>query len=263
MGKLKPPACKQGKRSRTPQVTPLSTQHMRPKFSLEYVQKSHCVSRCTQEEKAALLERLHELSQLTWQSIMQAGRHGQGCDTLPRNAISSIPSCIPEDTNILVFRFNGKAPMVGFRRHEVFLLCGWIEALHCINISAGWPALPDLPARRSDTRLVGGRPDRTRRRAGQEIEQPALKVRLAWDHDRRRRWRKLRAIGDHCKRRAGYRCTGGERYPDQPEYAHSELWHVEVPVDIDGRFWRVLFPSGVQQRGLCARHLSTLARRLH
>src|SRR5260364_184374 len=144
-----------------------------------------------------------------------------------------------------------------------FLLCDWIEALHCINISAGWPALPDLPARRSDTRLVGGRPDRTRRRAGQEIEQPALKVRLAWDHDRRRRWRKLRAIGDHCKRRAGYRCTGGERYPDQPEYAHSELWHVEVPVDIDGRFWRVLFPSGVQQRGLCARHLSTLARRLH
>src|SRR5260364_355218 len=122
-----------------------------------------------------------------------------------------------------------------------FFLCGWIEALHCINISAGWPALPDLPARRSDTRLVGGRPDRTRRRAGQEIEQPALKVRLAWDHDRRRRWRKLRAIGDHCKRRAGYRCTGGERYPDQPEYAHSELWHVEVPVDFGEFFFLLAF----------------------
>ncbi len=102
MGKLKPPAGKQGERARTPQVTPLSTQHMRPKFSLEYIQKSHCVSRCTKEEKAALIERLHELSKLTWQKIMQAGKHGQGCSTLPRNAIPSIPSFIPEDTNILL-----------------------------------------------------------------------------------------------------------------------------------------------------------------
>jgi hypothetical protein len=66
--------------------------------------------------------RLHELSQLTWQKIMQAGKYGQGCSTRPRNAIASIPSCIPEDTDILSFRFNGNAPMVGFRRHEVFFI---------------------------------------------------------------------------------------------------------------------------------------------
>src|SRR5260363_5977 len=254
MGKLKPPACKQGKRSRTPQVTPLSTQHMRPKFSLEYVQKSHCVSRCTQEEKAALLERLHELSQLTCRASCRRVDTGKAATHSPATPFHLFRPAFLKIRIFLFFVLMAKRRWLASGVMWSFLLCGWIDALHCIHISAGWPALPYLPARRSDTRLVGGRPDRTRRRAGQEIEQPALKVRLAWDHDRRRRWR---------KRRAGYRCTGGERYPDQPEYAHSELWHVEVPVDIDGRFWRVLFPSGVQQRGLCARHLSTLARRLH
>jgi hypothetical protein len=48
---------------------------MRPKFSLEYLQRSHCLSLCARDEKAALADRFHELSQLTWQQIHQADRH--------------------------------------------------------------------------------------------------------------------------------------------------------------------------------------------
>lgn len=104
-----------------------SPQQMRPKFSFEHLQKSHCLSNCERDEKAALADRLHELSQLTWQQVMQADRHGQGCETIKRTSIkTAIPPCITEDSNILAFRFCGKAPMVGFRREEVFYLV-WLD----------------------------------------------------------------------------------------------------------------------------------------
>lgn len=104
-----------------------STLQLRPKFSLEYLDRDFCLSCCTKDQKAALADRLHELSQLTWQQIMQADRHKQGCETIDRNAIkASIPACITEDVKILAFRFSGLAPMVGFRRNEVFFIV-WLD----------------------------------------------------------------------------------------------------------------------------------------
>lgn len=104
-----------------------SPNHLVPKFSLEYLQKSHCLSKCTKDEKAALIDRLHELSQLTWQQIQQAHRHGQGSETIARTSMNvGVPPAITDDTPILSFRFSGKAPMVGFRREDVFYLV-WID----------------------------------------------------------------------------------------------------------------------------------------
>lgn len=98
-----------------------------PKFSLEYLQKSHCLSLCSKDEKAALADRLHQLSQLTWQQIQQAHRHGQGSETIARTSMKVVlPSAITEDTPILSFRFSGMAPMVGFRREEVFYVV-WLD----------------------------------------------------------------------------------------------------------------------------------------
>lgn len=128
MGRFKNSDQKQNKkRFNVSQTSRPSTQRFHPKFSFEYVQKSHCVSYCTQEEKAALIERLHKLSQLTWQKIMQADKHGQGCEVIPRHSIkTSIPACITEDINVLAFRFKAKAPMVGFRHDEVFFIV-WLD----------------------------------------------------------------------------------------------------------------------------------------
>jgi hypothetical protein len=101
---------------------------MRPKFSLEHLRKSHCISNCTKDEKAALADRLHELSQLTWQQIAQCSRKGQGSEIIARSSIGedSIPACITEDSNIIAFRFFGNAPMVGFRDAEVFFIV-WLD----------------------------------------------------------------------------------------------------------------------------------------
>ena len=98
-----------------------------PKFSFEFLSKSHCISSCQKDEKAALTDRLHQLSQLVWQRIQESSRHGQGCEIISRASMRvSIPDCITEDTNILAFRFFGKAPMVGFRREEVFYIV-WLD----------------------------------------------------------------------------------------------------------------------------------------
>lgn len=94
---------------------------------MEYLAKEHCLSACTAEEKAAFADRLHELSQLNWQQIAQAPRHGQGSETISRKAIKSpIPAVITEDVTIIAFRCIGKAPMVGFKAHDTFYVV-WID----------------------------------------------------------------------------------------------------------------------------------------
>jgi len=101
---------------------------MRPKFSFEHLRRSHCLSNCEKDEKAALADRLHEMSQLTWQQIAQSHKKGQGYEILSRDTITgdAIPDFITEDTNIISFRFCSKAPMVGFRDAEVFYLV-WLD----------------------------------------------------------------------------------------------------------------------------------------
>lgn len=94
---------------------------MRPKFCLEHLQKDHCLSKCTLEEKAAFADRIHEMSQQTWQELSQAHRHKQGFEAIDRSSIKGrFPSALTADVTIYAFRFHGMAPMVGFRTNEVF-----------------------------------------------------------------------------------------------------------------------------------------------
>jgi hypothetical protein len=126
-GQIKKPKGGGSKRLLAPEPTSKSSHHMRPRFSLENLSKSHCLSSCEVPEKAAFADRLHEMSQLTWQQIAQADRHGQGSETIDRDAIkASIPSCITEDVTIIAFRCIGMAPMVGYKVHDTFYVV-WID----------------------------------------------------------------------------------------------------------------------------------------
>ena len=126
--RLKPPKDNAGPRIQPTNAGRGSVLHLKPKFSLENLSKSHCLSACSNDEKAAFADRLHEMSQLTWQQINNAPRHGQGSETIVRDAIkgSPIPSCITEDVKIISFRCIGKAPMVGYKVDEVFYVV-WID----------------------------------------------------------------------------------------------------------------------------------------
>jgi hypothetical protein len=126
---IKPPDKGGGRHLKTPDSQSLrtSSNQMRPKFSLEHLAKSHCLSNCLKEEKSAFVDKLHELSQLTWQQIQQAPKHGLGHETIARSSIkAAVPHHITEDVRFLAFRFMGKAPMVGYKVDEVFFVV-WID----------------------------------------------------------------------------------------------------------------------------------------
>lgn len=126
--KVRGPSVGRGKHLKPP--TPPakgSTQHLRPIFSLEHLDREYCLSRCEQDEKAAFADTLHRLSRLTWQQIVNAPRHGTGCEKISRDSIAgSVPSVITDDVNIIALRFQGKKAMVGFRDDQVFYVI-WLD----------------------------------------------------------------------------------------------------------------------------------------
>lgn len=104
-----------------------SSNTQKPRFSLEHLRKAYCLSHCTKDEKVAFANRLLELSQLTWAQLNIADRHKMGYETISRDAIrDGIPSVLTDDERLIAFRFNGLAPMVGFRREATFYVV-WFD----------------------------------------------------------------------------------------------------------------------------------------
>jgi hypothetical protein len=122
------PAKGSGNRLLAPtQTRDISPQQQKPIFALYHLQKSHCLSACTKEQKDAFADTLHKLSQLTWNEIISSPRHGCGYEKIARNAIrESIPSHIQDDVNLMAFRFCANAPMVGYREENIFHVV-WLD----------------------------------------------------------------------------------------------------------------------------------------
>lgn len=90
----------------------------KPAFSLEKLvsDKRFSLAGCDKDQKAALIDQMFKLSQLTWRDLKFSHRHGPGYEKIARTSLNAeIPETIPEDANIIAFRFHGKAPMVGYR----------------------------------------------------------------------------------------------------------------------------------------------------
>lgn len=128
MGKLKLPKPQSGKHIQLPTIAAISSNKLRPIFALEFLQKGYCIADCDKDHKAAFADALRERSQLTWEDIQKAHRHGLGHEKIPRDRIKGpIPTAITEDVeDFLAFRFFGKAPMVGFRRDATFFVV-WLD----------------------------------------------------------------------------------------------------------------------------------------
>ncbi len=107
---------------------PKSTEEQHPIFSLtNMVNDKYGLNNCQQVEKAAFVDTLYKLSRVTWAQINVSGRHGLGIEVIKQESIkASIPKNITNDTNIIAFRFYGKAPMVGYRDGRVFYVI-WLD----------------------------------------------------------------------------------------------------------------------------------------
>ena len=87
-------------------------------FCLQYVGN---LKSCQKDEQAALVLKLHDLSQLTWQQILAAHRHGLGCEKILMTSVKvSLPAIARKEPHVLAFRFSGKKPMLGLRSGAVF-----------------------------------------------------------------------------------------------------------------------------------------------
>lgn len=107
-----------------------SSQHLKPHFSFENMLRGtgYSVECCTAEDRQALASKLFELSQISWSDIASSGRHGLGTEKIDRKSLKTkLPHNVTDDVNILAIRYNGKAPMLGYRDNRIFqiLLIDW------------------------------------------------------------------------------------------------------------------------------------------
>jgi hypothetical protein len=93
-----------------------------PVFCFKHLHQKHDIQSCTKDEKVALLNKMSLLSQLTWDQIQLAPKHGLGTEKISRKSIkASIPAFITSDVNhFFAFRFKGKAPFIGHKSGSIF-----------------------------------------------------------------------------------------------------------------------------------------------
>ncbi|OZS42296.1 hypothetical protein [Photobacterium sanguinicancri] len=98
-------------------------------FSLErVVSGKYCYSKLDKDHKAAFADAIFKRKSFTWKSIQEEGRHGLGYEKISKKSIKTgVPDFIPPDLkNFLAFRFKGKAPLVGYRRRNIFYVL-WFD----------------------------------------------------------------------------------------------------------------------------------------
>lgn len=91
-----------------------------PIFCLKYLCKNYHLDKCTKDEKAALIDTFYILSQMSWNEIHMAPRHGLGTEKIERCQINSSTNNIPKDVDLFALRFLGKRPFVGYKTMNIF-----------------------------------------------------------------------------------------------------------------------------------------------
>lgn len=114
-----PPRCLRRPSGTTPLAPKFCFRHLQPKFDVEHLDDVR---------RAQLALRLQKLCSLAWKEIARAGKHGFGCEYLPRTIIKPrIPREFEGEEKFIVFRYSGdNRPMVGIRSNDVFHVV-WIE----------------------------------------------------------------------------------------------------------------------------------------
>jgi hypothetical protein len=101
----------------------------KPIFSFIFMKHrgDYCLTKCDPKEISAFATTLLHLSQMTWEQIIQAHRHGSGYEEIKRTALrTDIPTVITPDIDFIAFRFQDMKPMIGYRSNNIFHIV-WID----------------------------------------------------------------------------------------------------------------------------------------
>ena len=64
---------------------------------------------------------LAKRASVTWDELAKSGKHGLGWELLPISKLSIVPPPkFADNDQVMVFRYHGKLPMVGFRVATIF-----------------------------------------------------------------------------------------------------------------------------------------------
>lgn len=87
-----------------------------------------CCDGCSADAFANLLGKLRTLCSMTWQLVDQSPRHACGWEKIPRHSLRCPwPPHLSDDVEFLrAFRFDGKAPMLCHRHHDVLQVI-WLD----------------------------------------------------------------------------------------------------------------------------------------
>jgi hypothetical protein len=125
MHRIKRPA--QKSKGRIKPRVPSSTNDLNPVFCLHYLDSKYGLGACQGTEIIAFAHKLHELSQMTWEQILFANRHGLGSELIAARRIKGrIPPEFVSAVDFIAVRFEGKKPMVGERKNQIFHII-WLD----------------------------------------------------------------------------------------------------------------------------------------
>jgi len=94
---------------------------LHPAFCFEYNSVSgYRVEDLEKEDKIHLIDKIYRLCKMNWKDIRTSHRHTVGTEKIPLKSIPRPKDLPPELTHLEAFRFNGKKPMLGFRKHEIY-----------------------------------------------------------------------------------------------------------------------------------------------
>ena len=100
---------------------------MHPVFCLQHLQNNYNIDACDNNQRTALLKKLHNLCQSTWKQIFNNHRQALGFEKLEWNAIKApIPNYVTEDAEFICFRFHGDGRMVGYKEDRIFHIL-WLD----------------------------------------------------------------------------------------------------------------------------------------
>ncbi|MHB1664946.1 MAG: hypothetical protein ACYCT7_06765 [bacterium] len=109
----------QSKILKQPETNTINYDDEKPVFSFKFLHSEYSIVNCTNEEKLSFLQTMYNLSNFTWKQIKQKPRHGLGFEKI-NNIKCQLPSQITDDVKLIAFRFHDKAPMVGYRKSDIF-----------------------------------------------------------------------------------------------------------------------------------------------
>ena len=121
--KLKKPAFKESFRFKAPKEPPIDFDSLPPAFSFRHIKYSgkRCLSKCDDNAKVSIVDKLMRLSQLTWKQIYSQSKEKLGFEKIPRDKLKfPLPSIVTPEVNIMVFRYSDAGRIAGFRAFDVY-----------------------------------------------------------------------------------------------------------------------------------------------